>query len=91
VFDVGHLQAVKAKLKALLTSEITLICEMSHTGETTDQTMESEGMLLLPVCTFHIPIHDIICSQSIAMLETGLKSPAITRLESVPRVELVWS
>jgi hypothetical protein len=43
VFDVGHLDAVKAKLKLLLISEITPIVEMSHTVIASEQTMESEG------------------------------------------------
>jgi hypothetical protein len=43
VFDVGHLAAVKKKLKALLTSEITPLPEMSHTGEQEEPTIEIEG------------------------------------------------
>ncbi len=43
MFDVGHLDAVKAKLKLLLISEITPIVDMTHTVITTEQTMESEG------------------------------------------------
>ncbi len=43
VFDVGHLDAVKAKLKLLLISEITPIVDMSHTVVASEQTMESEG------------------------------------------------
>jgi hypothetical protein len=44
VFDVGHLAAVKAKLKALLTSEMTPVCEMSHENATQDRTIEDEGI-----------------------------------------------
>jgi hypothetical protein len=40
---VGHLAAVKLKLKILLTSEITPIFEMSHTGEPAEPTIEAEG------------------------------------------------
>jgi hypothetical protein len=43
VFDVGHLEAVKQKLRALLTSEITPILDMSHTVISSEQTMEAEG------------------------------------------------
>ena len=32
VFDVGHLEAVKSKLKALLTSEMTPVSEMTHSS-----------------------------------------------------------
>ena len=47
VFDVGHLEAVKIKLRALLTSEITPILHMSHTVISSEQTMESEGLIFV--------------------------------------------
>jgi hypothetical protein len=53
VFDVGHLEAVKAKLRALLTSEITPLCQMSHTVVASEQTMESEGMLFVIVSKYY--------------------------------------
>ncbi len=40
MFDVGHLEAVKIRLKALLTSELTPISEMSHTSAPTDMNNE---------------------------------------------------
>jgi hypothetical protein len=47
VFDVGHLEAVKLKLRALLTTEITPILDMSHTVISIEQTMESEGKIFV--------------------------------------------
>jgi hypothetical protein len=47
VFDVGHLEAVKKKLRALLTSDITPILQMSHTVISSEQTMESEGLIFV--------------------------------------------
>ncbi len=46
VFDVGHLAAVKAKLQALLTSEMTPICDMSHDNAMQDRTIEEEGFII---------------------------------------------
>ncbi len=46
MFDVGHLAAVKAKLQALLTSEMTPISEMLHENAMQDRTIEDEGFLL---------------------------------------------
>jgi hypothetical protein len=51
VFDVGHLAAVKNKLRALLTSEITPLQEMSHTGEQQQLTTEMEGTSFLRLNT----------------------------------------
>jgi hypothetical protein len=46
VFDVGHLEAVKSKLKALLMSEMTPISEMSHSSAPKDRSLEEEGRLI---------------------------------------------
>ena len=43
VFDVGHLAAVKERLKALLTSELTPVSEMSHDSAPTHRSVEDEG------------------------------------------------
>jgi hypothetical protein len=47
VFDVGHLEAVKSKLKALLTSEMTPVSEMTHSSAPKDRSVEEEGRLIL--------------------------------------------
>ena len=46
VFDVGHLEAVKIKLKALLTSEMTPVSEMTHASAPKDRSVEEEGSLV---------------------------------------------
>jgi hypothetical protein len=46
VFDVGHLAAVKLRLKALLTSELTPVSDMSHASAPKDKTIDEEGLLL---------------------------------------------
>ncbi len=43
VFDVGHLAAVKEHLKALLTSELTPVCDMSHDSAPIHRSIEDEG------------------------------------------------
>jgi hypothetical protein len=43
IFDVGHQDAVKEKLRLLLTSEMVPITEMHHDGITLGQTIEDEG------------------------------------------------
>ncbi len=43
VFDVGHLAAVKERLKALLTSELTPVSEMSHDSAPSHRSVEDEG------------------------------------------------
>ena len=43
-FDVGHLEAVKIRLKALLTSEITPASDMCHASCIRDRPIEDEGM-----------------------------------------------
>jgi hypothetical protein len=43
IFDVGHQDAVKEKLRLLLTSEMVPITEMHHDGITLAQTIEDEG------------------------------------------------
>jgi hypothetical protein len=44
VFDVGHLEAVKIRLKALLTSELTPISDMCHASSTAERPIEQQGM-----------------------------------------------
>ena len=43
IFDVGHHDAVKLKLRELLTSEMVIVSEMHHEGVTVDRTIEEEG------------------------------------------------
>jgi hypothetical protein len=43
IFDVGHQDAVKEKLRLLLTSEMVPITEMQHDGITVGLTIEDEG------------------------------------------------
>ncbi len=43
VFDVGHLAAVKERLKVLLTSELTPVSEMSHDSVPIHRSIEEEG------------------------------------------------
>jgi hypothetical protein len=42
VFDVGHLEAVKLRLKALLMSELTPISEMSHESAPKERSIDDE-------------------------------------------------
>lgn len=44
IFDVGHQDAVKERLRLLLTSEMVPITEMHHEGITVGLTIEDEGM-----------------------------------------------
>ncbi len=43
IFDVVHHDAVKAKLRALLTSEMVLVSDMTHDGEIEARSIEEEG------------------------------------------------
>jgi hypothetical protein len=43
VFDVGHLEAVKLRLKTLLISELTPISEMVHASAHTVRSLDEEG------------------------------------------------
>ncbi len=52
VFDVGHLAAVKLRLKALLTSELTPVSEMSHASAPKDRTIDEEGEFLSLIHSF---------------------------------------
>ena len=47
VFDVGHLEAVKLKLKALLTSELTPVSEMTHASAPKDRSVDEEGRFIV--------------------------------------------
>ncbi len=54
VFDVGHLEVVKERLRGLLRSEIVPISEMCHGGETQEKSMDEEGTIsfLYFLCTY---------------------------------------
>ncbi len=54
VFDVGHLEAVKMRLKALLNSELTIISEMSHENAPKERTFEEQGHMSQRLCTFFV-------------------------------------
>jgi hypothetical protein len=43
IFDVGHHDAVKAKLRTLLTSEMVLVSDMTHDGDIQARSIEEEG------------------------------------------------
>ncbi len=45
IFDVGHHDAVKMKLRELLTSEMVLVSEMHHEGVAVTRTIDDEGKL----------------------------------------------
>ncbi len=45
VFDVGHLEMVKERLRGLLRFEIVPVAEMCHHGETNEKSMEDEGTI----------------------------------------------
>jgi hypothetical protein len=45
IFDVGHHDAVKVKLKELLTSEMVLVSEMHHEGVVVGRTIDDEGRI----------------------------------------------
>jgi hypothetical protein len=45
VFDVGHLELVKERLRGLLRSEIVPISEMCHGGEIQEKSMDEEGIM----------------------------------------------
>jgi hypothetical protein len=49
VFDVGHLDMVKERLRGLIRSEIVPVAEMCHHGETNDKSVEDEGTISI-VC-----------------------------------------
>jgi hypothetical protein len=65
VFDVGHLEMVKKRLRGLLRSEIVPIAEMCHGGGTKEKSMEDEGMISIvcSLCTFLVII---FCSSTVA-------------------------
>jgi hypothetical protein len=50
VFDVGHLDMVKERLRGLLRSEIVPVAEMCHQGETNEKSMEDEGTISIVCC-----------------------------------------
>ncbi len=55
IFDVGHHEAVKDKLRALLQSEIVPVSEMQHDSILAAKTIEDEGGLILST-----RIHDML-------------------------------
>ncbi len=55
IFDVGHHEAVKDKLRALLQSEMVPVSEMQHESIIASRTIEDEG------CVIFTPrIHDML-------------------------------
>ncbi len=69
VFDVGHLEMVKEKLRGLLTSEIVPIADMCHGGDTKEKSMEDEGMISI-VCSLFTFI-DVSFFSTIAACNVG--------------------
>ena len=43
IFDVGHHDAVKLKLRELLKSEMVVVSDMHHEGAVAEKTIEEEG------------------------------------------------
>ena len=46
ICDVGHAANVKVKLRALLTSEIVAVDEMTHEGLPTERSMDEQGTMI---------------------------------------------
>jgi hypothetical protein len=80
VFDVGHLEMVKERLRGLLRSEIVPVAEMCHHGETNEKSMEDEGTIsnACRQCTFI----DVISMSSLVACNVRGLGPSRMRLFS---------
>ena len=71
IFDVGHHAAVKAKLRALLTSELVPVSEMHHISTSDAKTIEEEGSKNIVYAQTVMLIYPFIYTQLVAMLAIG--------------------
>jgi hypothetical protein len=87
IFDVGHHDRVKEKLRLLLTSEMVPITEMHHDGIVLTKTIEDEGQYICHIIlqTKQANMTFFFSFKSVAMWAIGWRYPATTLLAFVRR------
>jgi hypothetical protein len=88
IFDVGHHEAVKIKLRALLQSEIVPVSEMQHDSILAAKNIEDEGDLIITKRS-HDMLSHFTFMQCVATLGIGWTFNVTTHRASVRKAELV--
>ena len=85
ICDVGHAANVKVKLRALLTSEIVAVDEMTHEGLPTERSIDEQGTIISIVDYTLFANGFKLLLKLPATSANGWKCNATTHLESAPR------